>query len=234
MQQPMQAAHKLLLEETTTRQKFESIRTLIKGINPTVDKTLTQTSQALADYEKLHKGEVIELTAEKLPENTEEQKKRKKALLFLLKSWKQLLSEVERVQSEFEKEKQEGGKPQDTWSRIVAGAKGPFGIITLGAILIIGFLAFTNDKAPNTAVAPVNTEIPSKHKKLGIEYNSKIIPLSELQARTGPDCTVSGEQVSHYHAKNEVSATATDGTVIPDPGSCAYGKVSEVTVVEIE
>lgn len=207
----MQAAHKLLLEETTTREKFVSIRTLIKGINPTIDKTLTQTSQALADYEKFHKGEIIELSIEKLPEQTEEQKKRKKALLFLLRSWKQLQSEVERVQSEFEKEKQEGRKAQDTWSRILAGAKGPFGMITLGAVLIVGFLALTNNKASNTAVVPVNTEISSKPKKLGIEYTDKIIPLSELQARTGPDCIVSGEEVSHYHAKNGVSATATEG-----------------------
>lgn len=93
----IEAAYTLLSEETTTREKFESIRTLIKGINPQLDKQLARVSGALADVEKLQKGQVIELSAEHLPDRTEEDKRRKRALILLIKSWRQLHSEVERV-----------------------------------------------------------------------------------------------------------------------------------------
>lgn len=227
----MRAAHKLLLEESTTHEKFEAIRTLIKGINPEIDAKLQETSQAMADYEKLHRGEIIELSAEKLPEETEEQKKRKKALLFLIRSWKQLQSEVERVQAEFEKSQQSGDKPQDTFSRILKGAKGPIGIITILAVIIVSALAFFSQPKQSAQQEAPAQPIPSENKQTirAIEFNGKYIPLSELEARSGSDC-----DSEHYHAKNGVSATTTDGTVIPDSGSCAYGKVSEVKVVEIE
>ena len=46
------AAYKLLTEETTTQEKFESVRTLIKGIHPRVDAHLEKTSQALVHLER--------------------------------------------------------------------------------------------------------------------------------------------------------------------------------------
>ncbi|MBI4096804.1 MAG: hypothetical protein HY428_00100 [Candidatus Levybacteria bacterium] len=228
VQSRTRAAYKLLLEETTTREKFESIRTLIKGINPQVDKALTQTSQAFADYEKLHKGEIIELTVEKLPEVTEEEKKRKKALLFLLRSWKQLQSEVERVQSEFGKGKESGDKTQDMFSRVLRGAKGPLGIVTISALVIAGALTvFSQKTSQQESPKPATTE--EKPSIRAIEFKGKYIPLSELEARSGSDC-----DSEHYHAKNHTSVIATDKTIIPDPGACAYGKVTDVKVVEIE
>src|SRR3989344_7211581 len=101
------AAHKLFLDETTTLEKFESARTLIQGINPKVDKALDSCSKAIQKIENLRKGEVIELAAGNLSERTEEEKKRKKAIVWFIRTWKQLQSEVERIKAEFEKGKQE-------------------------------------------------------------------------------------------------------------------------------
>src|SRR3989338_8642522 len=96
------AAHKLLLEKTTSKEKFESIRTLLKGINPHIDTKLEQVSQVFQKIEQFKKGEVIDLTAEHLPEKTEEEIERKKLFLLLLRNWKQLHKEVDRVKKEFE------------------------------------------------------------------------------------------------------------------------------------
>ena len=82
------AAQALLADETTTREKFNSIRTLIHGINPKIDKTLAKCEEELSTLEKLHNVAVIELTLEHLPEITEKQKKQKKAILFFINTWK--------------------------------------------------------------------------------------------------------------------------------------------------
>src|SRR3989304_3279562 len=95
------AASKLLVGETTTVEKFEEVRKLVKGINPRIDRLLESCSEAISKIEKLQKGEVVELTAESLPEESDEQKRRKKALLFFIRSFKELQSEVARVRNEF-------------------------------------------------------------------------------------------------------------------------------------
>lgn len=215
------AAYTLLTEETTTREKFESIRILIKGINPSIDKSLTKISQALSGYEKLQKGEIIELTAENLPERTEAEKERKKTLLLLIRSWKQLLDEVERVRNQLERSREENEnkqQPLDTWSKILAGAKGPFGIITIAAVLIVtGIILFSqkNEEKKNTIQV--------------IEFKGNQLPLSELEVRSGPDC-----DSQHYHAKNGNTIKAINGIAFSDPGGCAFGKVKEVKVFQIE
>lgn len=233
----MLAAQKLLLDTSTTREKFESIRTLIKGVNPTIDTLLENTSRALSDYEKLHKGEIVELTAEHLPENTEEEKRRKKALLLLIKNWKQLRSEVERVQSEFEQVDKGQGKAE-IGSKILAGAKGPFGIITLVAVVIVGVLVFVNASGKsNTSPQsePVEgTETSKKQMIKVIEVNSKQIPISELKIGQGTECMSGKEQSPHYHAINGMAANALDGTSVIDPGGCGFGKVREVKIVEVQ
>ena len=79
IQKRFEEAFKLLTQPTTNREKFESIRKLIRGYNPKVDDALTKVSNALSDVEKLTQGEFIQLTVENLPENTEEEKKKKKS-----------------------------------------------------------------------------------------------------------------------------------------------------------
>lgn len=136
------AAVILLTEPTTTYAKFEKIRSLIKGINPRLDKSLETASGALKQLRHLHTGEIIELITENIPANTEEEKKRKKYLLLFITSWKSLKSEVIRIQGLYKT----GGK-DGKWSvqsqasvlgKLIFFAKGPLGIITLLALGIMG------------------------------------------------------------------------------------------------
>src|SRR3989344_373280 len=124
------AAHKLLTEKTTTKEKVDSVNSLLKGINPRIDRLLENSSKAFSDFEKFHKGEIIELTAEYLPENTEEEKKKKKVILWFIRNWKSLHSEIDRVRKEFEKGNQTSEQKIQSTGRIITFAKGPLGIIT--------------------------------------------------------------------------------------------------------
>lgn len=137
------AAYKLLTEETTTLEKFESVRTLLRGANPTIDKHLDNVSRAFSDLEKLHKGEVVELTAKHLPSKTEEEKRRKRALLLLIKSYKELQSGVERVKSGIERlgeDKTPSAQEKiSTFGRILGFTKGTFSLLTLAALAVVGF-----------------------------------------------------------------------------------------------
>lgn len=249
------ASHKLLLDQSTSLEKFEQIRTLIKGINPKIDKVLAQCSKRLSQVEHLQKGEVIELTAENLPENTEEEKKRKKAILYFIKSWKTLVSEVERVKRELESDQQVRTSNQQTFTRILSGAKGPFGLLTIAAIIAAGGLVLVKGRpsqkqppstpasiiipspapSPTLATSPSPKESPTQKTKIKvIIYNDQQIPLDQLEVKTGPECTDSPREAPHYHAKNSQFVKATDGTIIPDPGACGFGKVRDTQIIEVE
>lgn len=219
----IQAAVKLL-DADITLEKFENIKTLLSGINPKLDKILQNCSQTISTLENIKEGDVISLTAENLPDSTEQEKKRKRAILFFIKNYKTLKSEIERVQSQFK----EKGQNTQSLAKLFSSAKGPFGIITIVAVVAVGaYLFFTKNNSTNITNEAAN-------KISVIDYSGKKIPLTELTLRTGPDCKSEGEEVAHYHAKSNQSARATDGTTIPDLGSCAYGKASEVKVLEVE
>jgi len=238
----IEEAYKLLAQETTSLDKFESVRTLIKGLNPKLDMLLESTSKALSNIEKLKKGDIIVLSAESLPENTPEEKKRKQVLIFLINSWRQLEGEVRRMSLEFEQIKRSNENNQAapvhniaSAGRIVGVAKGPFGIITLLAILIVGVLTFTNSKQETKEVPKKPSQVLSEtsddnvNKIQVIIVDAKKIPLSEVKVASGSDC-----DSDHYHAVNHISVKALDGSIVPDPGSCGFGKVEETEIVEIE
>lgn len=153
------AAMQLLLEETTTVAKFEKIRTLIKGINPKVDKALEVCSKSLKTLKKIQAGDIVDLSAGVLPENTPEQKKRKKYLLLFLSSWKNLRSEVAHVQKLLNEQSADGKTtPQEqlaTAGKLVTASKGPFGLITALAVVIVGagaVLAYLNSAVVNITI----------------------------------------------------------------------------------
>src|SRR3989344_4557189 len=137
------AAQALLLEPTTSREKFELIRTLVKGANPQLDNVLDRCAKELSTFDKFLAGDVVSFSAENLPENTEEEKKRKKALVFFIGSWNTLKKEVARVQKELAaaESAETGGESPPTggthWRRIFNFAKGPFGLITIAAVGIV-------------------------------------------------------------------------------------------------
>lgn len=155
------AALVLLSETSTSKEKFNSIKDLLKGFNPKIDKLLHLTSEQLDTLEKLGEGAVIDLTLENLPEQTEEQKKRKKAFLLLLQFWKDLKSEVERVKNELEKAQQSGGSHVGAFGKILGLAKGPLGIITLIAVVAVVMLSLISVKVTikNVGCEPLNVGI---------------------------------------------------------------------------
>ncbi|MBI4091896.1 MAG: hypothetical protein HY427_01680, partial [Candidatus Levybacteria bacterium] len=142
------AALDLLIEDTTTLAKFERIRTLISGVNPKIDKALSEISSAVKNLQKFENIETIDLTLEALPEKTDKDKKRKKAILALLSSWKNLRSEVERIQGLYEEAGSDGEISSQEHASIlgktIALAKGPLGFVTIAAVAIIGVIALLN------------------------------------------------------------------------------------------
>ncbi|MEK7509104.1 MAG: hypothetical protein AAB605_00140 [Patescibacteria group bacterium] len=164
----MRAAYALLAEPTTTRQKIGSVITLLKGINPRFDEALVRAEEALSTLGKIEEGAVIELSAERLPENTEEEKKRKKALLLFIRTWKEVQSEVARVQAELGNQGDVQAPTQhiSAWGRIFNFAKGPFGIVT--AVVVVGVVAMQQ-----TAV-----QVTIENHGCGTMYVSGSVPIA--------------------------------------------------------
>lgn len=130
MAKRLAAAQEILAARELDRATFESLRKLLAGINPRIDAVLAAAGKAFKQADQLVQGDVLELVLEGIPDATPEDKKRKKAILLFLKFWNDLKSEVTRVEKEM-------GHP----GNILAGAKGPLGIITLIAAAIVALKA---------------------------------------------------------------------------------------------
>ena len=222
------AALKILEEESTSLEKAKSAIKLLSGANHMIDKYLERVEKVLGTLEAMSDGDVVELSAEGLPESTDKEKKRKKALILFIKTWKDLKSEVQRVRAEFDKSQNQSSKGQaQSTARLMIGAKGAFGLVTVAAIVIVGGFSYFNSKKSST-VELVSSPSPAASKTKVIEYQGKKIALSEVEIRNGNDC-----QAAHYHALDHTTATALDGSKVSDPGGCGFGKVSETQVVEI-
>ncbi|KKW12938.1 MAG: hypothetical protein UY48_C0007G0027 [Candidatus Gottesmanbacteria bacterium GW2011_GWB1_49_7] len=219
----VQAAMDLLEKREVNRETVDSLRTLLSGINPQVDKKLALLAGEFKKLDQIQKGQVIELMVESLPEATPEQKKRKKALLLLIKFWNDLKSEISRVEAEFEKHESQGQSATRTGGNIMATARGPLGIITAIAVVIV-----ISGIVKNQGKTPESTQ-PAGNTIRVLMIQGKQVPLDQVHAVVGPEC----DKASHYHAKNSEVVTATDGTTIPDPGGCGYGKEADLTVVEV-
>jgi hypothetical protein len=136
----LEATYVLLEGDTTTLEKFEKIKSLLLGINPTLDAKLTQAGKALSHVKAAVAGDIIHLTGHALPELTPEDKKRKKALLLFVSSWRSLKSEVGKVRGYYESSTTNAASTSTAGSvaKTALFAKGPFGIITLAAVAIVG------------------------------------------------------------------------------------------------
>lgn len=194
----MRAAADLLQAKEVNRATFESLRSLLSGINPRTDKLLESLSREWKRIEHLQKGDVVELTLDGLPEATPQQKKRKKALLLFLKLWNDLKGEVKRIEKELAQAK---GTPHQGNARgvgrIVSGAKGPLGIITLvaaGVVLLkateVSIIIKNSGCRPMTPVASVAVNIP------GLMLPSETIPDGGEAVAKLPPLTVSVDATS--------------------------------------
>lgn len=132
----LQAAHTILHADSINRAAFDSLKTLLTGINPKLDKALSEAGKAWKHIDQIQKSDVIALVVEGLPEATVEQKKRKKALLLFFKWWNDLKSEVARVEKELANDP-DAKHHSNAWGKIFGLAKGPLGIVTLVAAGVV-------------------------------------------------------------------------------------------------
>ncbi len=169
------AAKDLLSGSSTTSTKVRAALALLKGLHPDIDTKLAMCDEHLAAIEKLEGGSLIELSAEALPEETEEQKKRKRLLLLFIRSWDDLKSEVARVEKEFDNAKNNnggqgsGGMPM--WKRILSAAKGPLAIVTVVAIAIAALQVSAVDvtiKNDGCGTLQVSSSIPISLRGLSL------------------------------------------------------------------
>lgn len=144
----IRAARALILEEGSSTQTLKSLFVLLHGAHPDIDTVLVRAGKALETFEKAYGGQIVELTAENLPENTEEQKKRKRALLLLIVSWDNLKSEVARVDKLLTEANQAHSSTEkiSRWGRVFSFAKGPLGIFTVVAVALVLVMQKTSVK----------------------------------------------------------------------------------------
>ena len=161
----IKAAQEILSSSTTTLDKLSSLKTLLAGINPTVDAHLAELDKHVSTLGKIQGGDILTLTADALPEETEEQKRRKKIFILILKSWNDLKSEVARVQAEFQSQKNSPNQSRSLWARIFSATKGPLAIITIVAIGI-------------AAMAATSVNITIENRGCGTLYANSSVPVS--------------------------------------------------------
>lgn len=224
----MDSAFQLLTGAEISVSAFESVRTLIKGLHPGLDEKLEKCAKALDMLQKIQQMDVISLSAEHLPETSEKQKKRKKALLFFIETVKDLKSEIKRTQTELQKSQGSHANQMGSLGRIIKFAKGPFGLVTLAAVIIVVATQFFGHKTSSTQqIMPIATPSISTSMVSVIMYQGKELPLSGLYIGHGADC-----DAPHYHAING-QVIALDGTTVVDPEGCGFGKVANTQVTTV-
>ncbi len=179
IQKKCQAAQVTLSSSFTTGDKIRALSQLLKGINPKVDLALKECSAAFNKLEKLEKFKVLELTAETLPESTEEDKQRKKLLILFLNFWNDLKSEVGRVEKEIANMQNKTQSTPQTLGNILGALKGPLGIITFIATGIV-LLSQTSVKIKitNDGCDPLlpNYQLPLSIRIPGLKLPNSTIP----------------------------------------------------------
>ncbi len=131
MHKQIRAALKILSEPEISSAKLAQLRELLNNVDPQVDMLLQVCERELGTLEKVIQGDVISLAADTMPETTDEERNRKKAVVIFLKYWNQLKGEVERVRAELH------STEPSLASRLFGGAKGPLAIVTLVAIAVV-------------------------------------------------------------------------------------------------
>lgn len=159
------AAQTLLLAPTTTIEKIKSLRTILAGINPQLDAQCAQVESHLGALQSVIEGDVVSLAADKLPEVTEEEKRRKKILLLFLKYWGDLKSEVARVQAEMQKQQSGAQSGSSLWMNIFKRTRGPLALITIAAIAIV-------------VMSQTSVDIKIENHGCGTLYASSGVPVS--------------------------------------------------------
>ena len=191
----LEAAYILLEGDTTTLEKFEKIKSLIGGINPDLDKKLAAVTSSLNHLKALWNTDVIHFATHSLREKTPREKKRKKALLLFIASWRSLKSEVARVQGYYQESASDPGATASAVAKTGLFAKGPFGVITFAAVAIVGVglllrQASTTIEISNKGCAPLSVPAELPFKLPGLRLPSSPIVSGVPASATLPALTV--------------------------------------------
>ena len=187
----VRAGLELLCEETTSLDKICKAATMLSRISPEMDGKLGKISEIAQKLKAVSEGDVIGLSAEKLPEKTKLQRKRKKLMLMLLTHTKDLKSEVERINAA--KTAVGGGK-------ILATMKGPLGLVTIGAAAIVAVGAWLSSisvevNVKNLGCRPVQPIIEQRVDIPGLKLPAEAIGSGESDVVKIPGLTMKVEIV---------------------------------------
>lgn len=181
----LDAAYHLLTRETTTLEKFEKATAILKGIHPDIDRKLSACFKAVKNLRNIEKGEVIEIAAETLPEHTPEQKKKKKALLLFLSLLKDLRSEIKRVRGMYDGVRTDGKvtghEHMSVLTKAFAFAKGPFGLVTAAAVVIVGASAYLHTSSVNVSILNSGCSSISPVVKLPVPVPGLKLPTDTIE-----------------------------------------------------
>lgn len=133
------AATAIFNDASTPKEKLNSMRIILKGMHPELESHLMRAENELGKVEKVLGSELLSLSAEAMPEGTEEEKKRKKAVLGFFTLFSQLKKEITRVEQEFDaaESAQASGNPKGPWEGVFHTVKGPMGIVTIIAAAVV-------------------------------------------------------------------------------------------------
>ncbi len=222
----LEAAHTLLGGDTTTLEKIEKLKVLLTGISPALDTKLDAVFKTYSNLKSSLQGDLIHLSVQGLPEVTTEEKKRKKALIVFITSWKTLKSEVSRVQGYYSNS-ESGGVSIGSVAKTGLFAKGPFGLITLVAVVIVGIglllcSSTTTIEIQNLGCSPLSVPAELPFKIPGIS-----LPTQPIVSGTPGFITIPKLTVSVRSTSSSISAT-----VLGQTGS--YSLPARVTSVRFD
>lgn len=142
----LKLAAELLCEDSTTLVKVEKALSLVKGISPKAEKYLNSSVDLIAKINKISEGAVVELSAQNLPEGTKTQKHRKKLILLLVTNLKDFQSEIGRLQAL-------QTAPTVGTAKILATLKGPLGLVTVAAAVVVVGAKLIDTKTTSITIA---------------------------------------------------------------------------------
>ncbi|GEM_PF-1174771 len=195
----IKAGLELLCEENTTLDKLQKLSELIKDTSALADKKIKQVLDIADRVRKIQEGDVIYLSLENLSEDTPKKKDRKKLLLLLLKNWKDLQSEIERIHRIQETAAVSGLTSKDSvvkTGKTLLTMKGPLGAVTIIAAGIVALTTFLNNKAVNIEVKNYGCSPISTHMQKDINIPGLKLPSEDIISGERGQITIPGIDIS--------------------------------------
>lgn len=90
------------------------------------------------------------------------------------------------------------------------------------------------DPMTDAEIEGIRGAVGATEKIKVIVVDGKHIPVSQVHLGQGPECKKGDKEMPHWHANVGDKATATDGTVMRDPGGCGYGMAINVPVIDVQ